>query len=60
MKKEVINYLVNEASKWGAKGQQVIGWIPPRSACDDEKGHLVLKDMSQERLSGSDETWYRK
>lgn len=56
MNNELINKLVRRASKLGAKGIEVIGWMPPQSVSDNPDGVLVTRQP--ETKTGSEMPWY--
>lgn len=57
---ELINHLVNKASKHGARGYEVIGWIPPSTATEKQEGMLVLKNRNHGASSATEQIWYEK
>lgn len=56
MNNELINKLVHKASQLGAKGIEVIGWIPPQSGSSNPEGVLVTRTPAPR--SGGDVPWY--
>lgn len=52
--------LLNAASKLGARGYEVVGWIPPTSGSSDPMGTLVVKNHNGEALSARDLPWYER
>ena len=58
MDQQLIDYLVNLASKRGAQGYEVIGWVPPKTPADDPKGMLMFK--WPEYQGASETPWYKK
>lgn len=56
---ELIQKLVNKASKFGAQGYEVVGWIPPASASADPEGILVIQDR-KDSINASSTPWYDK
>jgi hypothetical protein len=57
MDNDLINYLVHKASKLGAQGIEVTGWIPPQSASADPIGTLIL--LSPAPTTGAMKPWYQ-
>lgn len=55
---ELLNQLLNKASKLGAQGYEVLSWQPPSSAADDYKGNLVYHKPEQK--SSTELEWYKK
>jgi hypothetical protein len=56
MDSNLLNKLLNDASKWGAKGVEVVGWVPPQGPTQDSKGMLILK--YPENTPGSVLPWH--
>ena len=56
MDKELLDSLLCEASKLGAKGYKVIGWIPPQSASESAHGRLI--SVKQNTGTASEVPWY--
>ena len=54
-----INVLVNKASKLGASGLEVLGWIPPQTATEDPAGKFIVAIGEQEN-SATEFNWYEK
>jgi len=58
MNLSLINQLVNKASKFGAQGYEVVQWIPPSTATQDETGTLVIRKPPIN--SASETPWYNR
>jgi len=59
MDESLVQHLVVEACKLGARGYQVIGWEPPRSSSDDSRGRL-LHVRPAPPSSASQPMWYER
>ncbi len=57
MTQEIIEHLLNKASKLGAKGYEVIGFKPPEKATDDPYGYLEIANRNYEI---SETPWFEK
>lgn len=56
MNNDLINKLVHRASKLGAKGIEVIGWVPPQSCSSNPDGVLVTRQP--EMKTSGEIPWY--